>query len=197
MTLALKARPRPADLREFRYTRDDYATLTETGLFDGLRVELIHGRLIEMPPISEDHGNCVLLAARILRRIFPEDTFTVRPGLPFVASDDSEPEPDLCVVTGSAKVHTKHPRSCLLLIEVSLSTLEFDRKVKASVYAESGVEDFWIINLVDRVIEVHRQPRQGSDGVWGYAALQRVLPSDSVAPLADASRPIRVDELLP
>lgn len=171
MTLHFTSRPRPSVQRDFLYTREMYHALDETGLFDGTSVELIRGKLIEMPPISDEHGSSVMRSAKALRRIFPEDAFTIRHDLPFIAADDSEPQPDLCVVSGAAEIIRSHPASCLLLIEISNSTLTFDRTEKASLYAESGVDDYWIINLIDRVVEIHRQPERRADGSWGYAAI--------------------------
>ena len=150
-----------------------------------------------MPAISDEHGDSSLRSARAFRRIFPEDAFTVRPGLPFVAVDDSEPEPDLCIVAGSIDDLSGHPSSCLLLVEISLATLAYDRGEKASLYAESGVADYWIVNLVDRVVEIHRGPTRGADGTWAYASRIVRRPGEPCDLLAAPGQSIDPAALLP
>ena len=197
MTTTLQPRPRLQTQREFRYTRELYHALGESGVLNGTKVELIRGRLIEMPPISDEHGASSLRSGRELRRIFPENAFTVRPGISFIAADDSEPEPDLCVVAGSTDDDARHPSSCLLLVEISLSTLAYDRGEKASLYAESGVADYWIVNLVDRVVEMYREPTRAADGAWAYASRVVRRPGEPCDPLAAPGASIDPAALLP
>jgi Uma2 family endonuclease len=84
----------------------------------------------------------------------------VRVASSLAATDDSEPEPDIAVVPRGDH-HKAHPTTAYLLIEVSKTSLRKDRAVKTDVYAEAGVDEYWIVNLVDRCIEVHRSPRNG------------------------------------
>lgn len=150
-----------------------------------------------MPPMSTEHGASAMRGGRVLRAIFPEDRFTVRTALPFLAADDSEPEPDFCVIAGVAESIAGHPSECLLVVEISLSTLAYDRTEKASLYAESGVLDYWIINVADRAIEVHREPTRSADGAWSYASRTIHRPGEACSPLAAPNASIDPAAVLP
>ena len=81
---------------------------------------------------------------------------------------DSEPEPDITVLAPRDDFYASGkpgPNDVLLLIEVSDTTLDFDRTEKAQLYAEEGIREYWIVNLTDRCIEIHRDPK--ADGTWG------------------------------
>ena len=197
MTLMLEEDVQTFAPRHLRYTRALYHSLDDAGIFNGAKVELIRGRLIEMPPMSDAHGMAAMLGGRTLRAIFPEDRYTVRSALPFIAIDESEPEPDFCVVSGSAETVQTHPSTCLLLVEISLATLAYDRTVKASLYAESGVAEYWIVNLVDRVVERHLTPTRGADGAWGYATVTRFAAGERCPIAAADGAAIDVAALLP
>ncbi|MFT3787808.1 MAG: Uma2 family endonuclease [Tepidisphaeraceae bacterium] len=192
-----QVRPLQIEPREVPVSRVMYHQLEAAGHYARRRVELFRGKVIEMPAIGTDHGRSSLKSAKQLRRLFPEDRFTVRPGLPFIAVDDSEPEPDLCVVPVTAEASTEHPSTCLLLIEVSEATLAFDRDGKLKLYAESGVADYWIVNLIDRQIEVYRHPHQIADGTWSYDAPVIRKPGETVDLLALPGATLAVDDLLP
>jgi Uma2 family endonuclease len=113
----------------------------------------------------------------------------------------SKPEPDLAVVVGSPRDYVKSgaPTTALLLIEVAETTLALDRGRKASLYAKFGISDYWVLNLIDRQLEVHRQPigDAAHRHRFRYADIQTFKAGDSVVPLAAPDAAIRVDELLP
>ncbi|MEM7787137.1 MAG: Uma2 family endonuclease [Bacteroidota bacterium] len=176
-----------------RWTRDMYERLAANGGFDGLRVELIHGHILDkVSPQGSPHSTAVTLALSALQDVFQGGAH-VRVQLPLRALNDSEPEPDLAVVPGSPREYAReHPSAALLVVEVAASSLDTDRTQKLAVYAESGVPDYWIVNLRDRVLEVHRDP-QGST----YLS-RRVLDGDeSIAPLTRSDVPVAVADLLP
>src|SRR5947209_1153787 len=83
--------------------------------------------------------------------------YTYRVQMRLNVSASSEPEPDLAVVRGAPRTVRKHPTTAVLLVEISETTLLYDRR-KASLYASRGVRDCWIGNLIDRVLEVRRKP---------------------------------------
>jgi len=119
---------------------------------------------------------------------------------PVALDDESEPEPDVAVVPGSFRDYaTGHPSRPVLVVEASESSLAFDRYHKGSVYARAGLADYWIVNLVDRVLEVYRDPVQDSAAAfgWRYRSLETLAPEASVAPLVLPSARIRVADLLP
>ena len=176
-----------------RWTREMYERLAERGGFEGLRVELIHGQILDkVSPQGSPHSAAVALLQVELATVFAEGAH-VRTRLPFRALNDSEPEPDLAVVAGSPRDYaSQHPSSALLVVEVSQSSLETDRFLKAQVYAESGIADYWIVNLRDACIEVHRDP-QGS----AYLSRTTYGVDDVVSPLTRSKASIAVADLLP
>lgn len=144
-------------------SRAEYARMFEVGILDeDDEVELLRGVLVAVKREGAHHANIVeWLTNKLVRSIDP--SFSVRPALPFAASDWSEPQPDLAILPAK-RPSFDHPAAALLLIEVSNSSLRKDRKLKLPIYAEAGVPEYWIINVKDMSIEVYTDP----DGS-GYA----------------------------
>ena len=120
--------------------------------------------------------------------------------MPVALDDESAPEPDLAVVPGArADYRAAHPPRPALALEVADSSLDFDREHKGSLYARAGVQDYWIVNLIDRVLEVYRDPGQDPSAPygWRYRSITVLAPPAVVAPLAFTSRRIAVADLLP
>jgi Uma2 family endonuclease len=112
----------------------------------------------------------------------------------------SEPEPDAAVVRGTVRdFAAEHPTSAVLVVEVSDSTLAFDRDVKASLYAAAGIPEYWIVNLVERQLEIHREPTPMPAARLGYGYRTRViaLPRDKVSLPALVGAEAAVANLLP
>lgn len=180
------------------WTRDEHYKLVDQGFFDGQRVELIEGRIVEMPPQKVPRSVSLELVGRYALRAFPQ-LHRIRVQMPFLASDGSDPEPDLAVVSGDPRDSTNtHPSSAVLIVEVSETTLRDDRR-KARLYALSGVADYWIINLLDGCLELHRDPLPGGGSPNGpaYATIKILQPGDSLAPLAAPQATVAVAEFLP
>ncbi len=109
--------------------------------------------------------------------------------------DWSEPEPDISVVPGSPRDYLPaHPARPVLIVEVAESRLGFDRRTKAPIYARAGVADYWIVNLIDRVLEIYREPQRAGRR---YRSVESVAPDGEVSPLAAPGVRIRVADLLP
>lgn len=189
-----------ADPQTRRWTRDEYYQMADLGFFQDQRVELIDGEIIEMAPQKELHASVIGLVQRAVEAAFGAG-YWVRVQLPLFLSDISDPEPDIAVVPGGPRdyVGSDHPRTALLLIEVSEATLRFDRGRKASLYAASGFADYWIVNLIDMQAEVLRSPAPDDAAMFGFSySDRRVLkPGESIAPLAAPSASIPVADLLP
>src|SRR5262249_29768066 len=114
---------------------------------------------------------------------------------PIALDDRSEPEPDVAVIRGAPRDYTHaHPARPALIVEVALSGLRIARGRKARAYARAGLPDYWIVNLIDEVLEVHRQPGATERH---SAPLEPLHRDDVVAPLAATGARIRVAELLP
>ena len=187
----------PLTLR--RWKRAEYEQLVDLGLFQGDSIELIGGQLVVAEPQGAYHASAVTRVDYALRAVLPGG-WIVRIQAPVSLDDDSEPEPDLVVVPGRpGDYHDSHPAHPALAIEVAESSLELDRQHKGSLYARAGIGDYWIVNLVDRVLEVYRNPGADPSAIyaWRYRSAASLRPPDAVAPLAFPSSRIAVADLLP
>jgi len=180
-----------------RFTRREYCDMAATGMFEGQRVELIDGEILRMSPQSSPHAAAIALLHEWLTLALA-GRFTIRGQMPLVVAERSEPEPDLAVIPGAAKDQRDHPRTALLVIEVSSTTLDYDRR-KAGLYASAGVSEYWIINLSARQIEVYRQPRPDAAAEFGhrYAAMQTYDVQQQIQPASLPLSPTPVTDLLP
>ncbi len=185
--------------RPYRWTREEYYKLGELGFFDDKRVELIEGEVIEMSPIYSPHATSVTLAGDVLREIFGKG-WVVREEKPLSLGINSDPEPDLALIAGKPRDFKEaHPSTAALVIEVADSSLLYDRNRKASLYAKAGIADYWIVNLQDRQVEVHRRPIADANAEFGFSYGDKLifLEDDSVKPLAKPKASIAVADLLP
>jgi Uma2 family endonuclease len=139
--------------------RVEYDQLVRLGVFQDEHIELIDGALVHMSPIGPPHSATVARLTEVFVLALAGKA-SVRPQCPFAASEYSEPEPDLSVVPLS-DYDSDHPERAQLIIEVAESSLSRDRGRKARLYAESGVPEYWVVNLVDRRVEVHTEPVVG------------------------------------
>jgi Uma2 family endonuclease len=186
-----------------RWTRAEYHRAGELGLFGPQeRVELVGGKVFQKVTQRPPHATSVNKTVRTLERVFGPG-FVVRGQSPLVLADDSEPEPDAAVVRGGPDDYAgEHPHApdVLLVVEVSDTTLGYDRGAKSALYAEARITDYWVLNLTRRQLEVRRDPLPVSPGdrfSFGYRTVTIYLETDEVAPLASPDRPVRVADLLP
>ncbi|ACY49037.1 protein of unknown function DUF820 [Rhodothermus marinus DSM 4252] len=182
-------------VQTYRWTREAFEKLAEVGLIEpDARLELVDGEILQkMSPQSSRHAAAIRRIEETLRSVFPLDRYDVRVQLPLALGPYSEPEPDVAVVEGTLDDYVEaHPSTAVLVVEVADASLQFDRTRKAALYARAGIPDYWIVNLLDGVLEVHRQPE-------GDTYRERlVLPSqERVRPLARPEVEIAVAELLP
>jgi len=182
------------------FTREEFQRAGEAGLFrPDERLELIAGEVVRKMTLQQSrHASGVYLVQEALRRVFGPG-FLVRVQLPLALLEDSEPEPDVAVVAGEPRAFVSaHPTSALLVVEVSDTTLAFDRATKGGLYARAQVQEYWIVNLRDQVLEVHREPAPMAEQPVGhqYRSVVRLTDADEITPLA-ASASIPVADLLP
>ena len=119
---------------------------------------------------------------------------------PVSLDDESEPEPDLAIVPGGLRDYLhEHPARPVLAVEIADSSLSFDRRRKGSLYARAGIEDYWIVNLVNRVLEVYRDPGPDPSAYygWRYRSVTTLAPPAAASPLAFPAIQIAVSDLLP
>jgi Uma2 family endonuclease len=186
--------------RTRRFRRAEYDRLIEFGLFQpGEAIELIGGELMVAEPQGAPHYTAIRKTAKALEAAFGPG-WEVRTEGPIGLDDDSEPEPDIAVVPGNpddyARAHPSHPA---LTVEVAETSLVIDRQHKGSLYARAGLADYWVLNLVDRVLEVYRDPVADSAAPfgWRYARREVFEASARVMPLAAPESTILVARLLP
>lgn len=182
-----------------RFTKEEYYRMGELGFFHGQRVELIEGRLMVYSPQDAPHSTGYSLAQAALQHIFGTG-YVVRGQLPLDLGQSMEPEPDVAVVAGAIRDFAKaHPTTAVLIVEVSESTLSFDRRRKGSLYARAGIADYWILNVPQRQIEVHRDPIPDAAEPYGhrYASRTDIQAGGSVSPLAMPTATVAVNDLLP
>lgn len=164
--------------RALPITVEQYHALFTQGLISE-KTELLEGLIIEKMPKSPLHSSTAQKLSRKLRAAASE-AFDVRQEQP-ITCRRSEPAPDLALVAVSADDYAlSHPQTAEVVIEIAISSAEIDRR-KASVYAEAGVREYWIVLPESRQIEVHTQPTRSGYAVEnifteGQAAVSEVLP---------------------
>ncbi len=159
----LMTRDTQVPIKRYYFNVEEFRQMGEAGIIaPGHRVELIKGEIIEMSPINSLHAGTVKNLNRLLSRILGEDTILSVQD-PVELNQHSEPEPDLAILRYRKDLYTQaHPKpeDILIIIEVSDSTLEKDQKIKLPLYAATGIEEVWIINLQDKQLEVSTEPSE-------------------------------------
>jgi Uma2 family endonuclease len=181
-----------------RWTRQEYDRMAQAGILSpDDRVQLIAGEIVTMTPQNSPHAAAIGKTQRVLERLFGPDVW-IRVQMPLIVDPDSEPEPDLAVVPGAPDDYRDaHPRTALLVIEVSDTTLPLDRDRKRAVYARAGIPEYWIVNLPDRCLEMYRNPVAQSVGSARYQSSQKVVQTETFSPLSNPQAAIAVADLLP
>jgi Uma2 family endonuclease len=170
--------------------RVEYERLAELGYFEDEKVELLLGAVLPMTPTDPAHSYTAMHLGHRLQRLVGERAF-VLVDQPFAASDISEPEPDVAVVPNVTD-WAEHPRRAFLIVEVARTSLRRDKDVKAAVYAIAEVDEYWIINLVDEVVEVYRDRHNGE---WRQRSTHP--RGETIAMLAFPDVQLAVGEILP
>lgn len=190
----------PAIPKRFKIPAEWYYRLLEMSGQDWLRVELIDGEVLEMPPQKNWHALGITLTAEALEAAFGPG-FWVRQQCSLDLTPYSVPDPDVAVVEGAPRQWRgpKDPTTALLIVEVSDTTLAYDRGRKASLYAASGIADYWILNLVDSQLEVYRRPIADTEQEFGhrYADISILRSGEHIAPIALPDSRVAVADLLP
>jgi Uma2 family endonuclease len=170
-------------------TRAEYERLVALGAFEDERLELLEGALVTMSPQGTRHAEAIGRLNRILT-VALVDRAAVRIQSPLGAGDQSLPEPDVAVVP-LGDYSDAHPERALLVVEVAETSIKKDR-AKATIYASAGVTDYWIVNLADRVIEVHRDPHGGR-----YRNVSTYDVEHEIAPQSFPEFRIRAADVIP
>lgn len=183
-----------------RWTRAEYDRLIELGFLQPDEpIELLGGELVVAEPQLSEHYTATRRVARALEVAFAAG-WDVRQQGPIALDDESEPEPDVAVVRGTLDDYrTEHPSRPALVVEVARSSLASDRERKGSLYARAGLDDYWILDLEGRALEVHREPAPDASAPFGWRYARRLVldASAHVTPLAVPDARIPVADLLP
>lgn len=193
--------PTQAEPRAIRWTRDEYLHLYELGLFEGRRVQLLDGEIIEMPPMGPGHATALERTRDAFLPVIGSG-YRLRQQVPLSVSESSDPEPDLAIVAGTADdFRNHHPATASLVLEISDTTLAFDQGRKLALYAAAGILDYWVLDITGRVLHVYRAPTviagAAGDPVATYAEHQVIDETGQVSPLVFPSRSLTVRDLLP
>lgn len=185
-----------------RFTLDEYHSLIEIGFFnESERVELVEGILVDMSPNNPPHIRTVNRLRRTFSFLDARVDIEVRAQGPVTIPElMTEPEPDLVISTETGfELDERHPypSEILLLMEVSDSSLNYDRTLKRAIYAQAGIVEYWIWNLVDGLLEVYRDPRTPASGEAAFQTKLTFHRGESVAPLAFPDLEVAVDDILP
>ena len=160
----------------------EYHRMAEVGILTpDDRVELIEGELVEMAAMGGPHVGAVIALNRLFSRAAGSDA-VVSVQMPVQLGEGSEPEPDIALLRPRADDYRRavpHARDVLLLIEVSDTTIEYDRRVKSQLYAREGVPELWIVDVGAGRIEVYQAPGPG-----GYASVRSVGRGEVLSPAA-------------
>ena len=179
-----------------RWTRDQYERMVRAGVLTPEdKVELIDGEILQVTPQSAAHAAAVMAVEEALRNAFGPGC-AVRVQFPLALTDDSEPEPDVAVVPGSWRdFREAHPSTALLVVEVADASIDYDRDRKGCLYARAGIEEYWIVNLVEQRLEVYRDPGK-SDAGFAYQQVLHFCAGQHISPLAKPEARINLNDIL-
>jgi Uma2 family endonuclease len=189
------------DPRPYLWTREEYYRMLEIGLFEGKRVELIEGQVIEMSAMKSPHATALRLVSEALRPVFANECFlSIQSPLRMTLGTEADPEPDVAVIEGNIRDYTnEHPSTAWLVVEISETTLRYDRGRKASLYARAMIEEYWIVNLKQRQLEAYRHSIQDALAPLGfkYRDNQILKAGETVSPMMKPDAVVAVADLLP
>ncbi|MCY4654512.1 MAG: Uma2 family endonuclease [Dehalococcoidia bacterium] len=178
------------------FTRKEYHAMGRAGIFaPNERVELLEGEIIAMSPMGDRHSSCITRVNRVFAGLNIANRAIVSIQSPVVTSSTSEPEPDIALLAFRDDLYDfgkPRPHDVLLLIEVSDSSLEYDREVKLPYYASLGIPETWIANLQDDRIEAYTDPSPE-----GYLASRIYRPGGTISPTAFPDLQILVNDIIP
>jgi Uma2 family endonuclease len=194
MPIALTEIPAPVaspDPPRKRWTRAECATLEASGLLDQESLELVEGELISKMGKKRPHVSSFKRLHEWLVHVFGWRFVDAEAPIDVAPEDNptSEPEPDLIVLRQDDSHFTSNPQpqDLRLVVEIAHTSLSFDLKVKAALYARAGVPEYWVLDVAGRRLLVHRNPQSGT-----YMDVAAYSEHESVSPLAAPQAQFRV-----
>jgi len=174
-------------------TVSEYDRMIEAGIYtENDRIELLNGRIIEIMPKGKKHASANDKIARYLYKVF-DGKVSIRNQNPIVLDDFSEPEPDIVLAKWDEKEYSENhptPADILLIMEISDTTLAYDREAKAQAYSRNGIQQYLLLNLQNETLEDYREPNTD-----GYGAKRTFRSGDVFNLVAFPEIEIRFDDL--
>ncbi|WP_026103183.1 Uma2 family endonuclease [Pseudanabaena sp. PCC 6802] len=174
-----------------KWSVDDYHSMIEAGILRDRHVELLRGEIIEMSPETPIHYATAKRSTKYLEELLSGKA-DVRFNGPITLSD-SEPEPDIAIVRLPESLYSdRHPtpQDIFWIVEVAKTSLKKDLELKAAIYANAGIQEYWVLDLSDKQVIVFRYPQDGK-----YSE-ESAFVGGKIAPLAFADISVSVDRLL-
>lgn len=192
MTTMTLPPPRPvaAGPRPKRWTCEEFHHFGDAGVFEGCRAMLIDGVILEEGTMNPPHAVTLGLVEEAVRAAFGAGWW-LRHQSPLILGQNLDPMPDLAVVPGRPRDYAGHPTAAALVVEVADSSFNFDTDEKRRLYARSGIQEYWVLDINGRQLLVYRDPQVGD-----YVSRQTLGPTDAVSPLAVPTAAVRVGDLL-
>jgi len=189
--------PSPQEPSRWKWTREQFCELHERRYFEGKRVQLIFGEIIEMGAQNWPHFRIVVFVVELLRRTF-NSGFWVVDEKPLLLAN-SAPVPDVMVIPGAIEDFTAVPTMAALVVEVADTSLFLDTTTKAELYATGGILDYWVLDIENRQLHVFRDPvpLPAGLGATAYRTHTVLDTAETVSPLAAPHITIHVADLLP
>jgi len=155
-----------AEIKRHFVTLDEYDRMVEAGVFEPeARIELIRGEIVDMPPPGPGHESSVARLDRLFNKLVHDRALVWPQGNSIaIPSSDSRPQPDITVLKWREDYYAgrrPQPEDVILLVEVSDSSLKLDRGSKLQLYAEAGIREYLLVNLVESVVELYAEPNEG------------------------------------
>lgn len=177
-----------------RFAVSEYRRMAQAGILgEDDRVELIDGEVIQMTPIGRRHASCVNRLTKLFVKTF-EDDAVVSVQNPVMLSEYTEPQPDLAVLRPSPELYAAGhpiPQDVFLVVEVAETSAELDRRVKLPLYAQSAIQEAWLVDLQHETVTVYRDPAPG-----GFRTAREMHRGEKLAPLAFPDRAVTVAAIL-
>ncbi|MDF5738233.1 MULTISPECIES: Uma2 family endonuclease [unclassified Nostoc] len=162
-----------------KFTVEQYHKMVDSGILtEDDRVELIRGEIIEMSPIGTKHAACVKRLNKLLsQKLWDRVLIAIQD--PVELNDNSEPQPDVALLKPRDDFYaTAHPQpqDIFLLIEVSDSTVMYDREEKIPLYAQANIIEVWLVDINEQIVEVYQQPTAA-----GYQLMQKFTSGQTLS----------------
>jgi Uma2 family endonuclease len=175
-------------------TRNDTRLLVELGFPNAEKLELIDGEIIPKKGKSQRHALWQNLIQNWLRTIFGSEYVQAKPSIYVSAEDDAtnEPQPDLIVTSKSVREYKNNatPADIRLLVEIADTTVNYDLGKKARLYARAGIVEYWVVDIPNTLVHVHRVPVQDA-----YTSLVKYKFDENITPIADPKAVICLERL--